>query len=85
MESNDIRESLRSFIGGFVKNKSFADSDNIFDAGYVNSLFVMQLLLHIEKKYALVVENEEMDINNFNSINALSSFIHKKLGLKATA
>ena len=84
MDTSNIRANLRTFIGGFVKNKAFADSENIFAAGYVNSLFVMQLLLHIEKKYAIEVENEEMDLKNFNSIDSLTHFIEGKLCIKST-
>ncbi len=78
---DEIKETLRTFIGGFVRSKEFKDSDNIFDAGFVNSMFVMQLILFIEKQYSLTVDNADLELKNFSSVDAMRNFITNKLGV----
>ncbi len=55
------------------------DDDNIFKLGYVNSLFAMKLLNFIEREFNIVVDNEEMDLENFSSINSIEKLIAKKV------
>lgn len=79
METDEIKGAIRNFLGGFVRAKEFKDSDNIFELGFINSMFVMQLVLFVEKKFSLSVENKDLDIVNFSSIDALSGFVATKL------
>lgn len=79
----DLREKIRSFIESnlvvFEEEAEFTDSDNIFELGYVNSLFAMKLLNHIENEFDITVENEDMDIKNFSSVDNITSLIERKL------
>ncbi|MEC2764884.1 phosphopantetheine-binding protein, partial [Bacillus cereus] len=52
--------------------------DNIFEKGYVNSLFAMQMLNFIETEFDIVVDNDELDIINFSTINNMVDLINKK-------
>jgi methoxymalonate biosynthesis acyl carrier protein len=76
--AHDTKTKLRDFIGSFIRNKEFTNSVNIFDSGFVNSMFVMQLILFVEKEFVLTVENEDLDLKNFASIDMLDDFIAKK-------
>jgi methoxymalonate biosynthesis acyl carrier protein len=38
----------------------------------------MQLVLHIEKEFQLKVANDDLDYENFKSINAITDFIGQK-------
>jgi len=53
-------------------------SDNIFQLGYVNSLFAMKLLNFVEKEFSLTLDNNEIDIRNFSSVDAIIDLIDKK-------
>lgn len=83
METSDIGTVLREFIGGFVRIDDLDDHTDIFATGFVNSLFSMQLLLFIEKTFSLTVENSDMDLANFCSVNAMKAFIGRKLAQTA--
>lgn len=78
MNTQQIKDNLRGFLKEFVKVSEFANDENLFKAKYVNSLFVMQLILFIEKEYAIRVETEDMELSNFCSVDALSTFVEKK-------
>lgn len=85
MSPSQIRASLRQFLANYVRTTDFSDDQDIFKSGFVNSLFAMQLVLHVESTFGITVENEDMDIANFNSIDALTRFVGKKLGADVAA
>jgi methoxymalonate biosynthesis acyl carrier protein len=78
----NLNEKIRSFILEnlmvFDEEDEFSDSDNIFQLGYVNSLFAIKLLNYVEKEFNIVIENEEMDISNFSSVSAIVQLVEKK-------
>jgi acyl carrier protein len=85
VNTGETRDRLRNFIGGFVRNKDFKDSENIFEAGFVNSMFVMQLILFIEKEFTLTVDNADLELKNFSSVDAMLSFIGSKTAVPCVA
>lgn len=56
---------------------------NLFEKGIVNSLFAIQLVTYIEKKFSIKVEMEDLDMKNFSSITATAEFVHRKKGSHA--
>jgi methoxymalonate biosynthesis acyl carrier protein len=75
-----IKEKIKIFIRRFVKNKEVADDEDIFSTGFVNSLFAMQLVLFLEKEFGIVIDNNDLDTDNFKSINAIMNLIIMKSG-----
>lgn len=67
-----VKEFLSKRIGGEV---SFSCEDDIFKLGLVNSLFALELVIFLEKTFAITIENEDLDLNNFNTIGNLEKFI----------
>ena len=75
----EINEKIKAFVTRFLRNQNIGDTDDLFAQGMVNSLFSMQLVMYIEKEFDVSVENEDMELSNFNSIQAISQFVSKKL------
>lgn len=73
-----INLEIRTFISKFFGKVDFTDSDNLSELGFVNSLFAMQLVMFIEKRFNIQIENEEMDFKNFSSVEAISNLIATK-------
>lgn len=73
-----IRENVRQFIERFVSGRDFDDETNLFDKGLVNSLFAMQLIAFLEEKYDIIVENKDIDIQNFKDVNSIVKLIESK-------
>jgi len=80
MQLDAIKQSLSAYLKKFIQKEIAAD-DEIITSGLVNSLFAMQLILFIEKEFSLKIGNEDLDIKNFNSLNAISRFVGNKKGL----
>ena len=76
------REEVRAFIISQTGVEDLDDSLNIFEAGYVNSLFAMQLVNYLEEHFELQVENEDLDFSNFKSVDAITAFVDQKLMVK---
>jgi methoxymalonate biosynthesis acyl carrier protein len=78
----DFKEKVRTFIANNLvvleEIPELKDTDNIFELGFVNSLFAMKLLSYVESEFGIRVNNEEMDIKNFSSVEAISQLIAKK-------
>jgi acyl carrier protein len=75
----DIRAKTRAFLAGFLQNIDLRDDQDIFALGFVNSLFAMQLVLFVEKQFATTVEDADLDIDNFRTINAIAGLIERKV------
>lgn len=74
----ETKESIRSFVNRFVKKQDLADDEDLFASSFVNSLFAMQLVLFVEKTFGVVVGEDDMDIANFRSIDAIADFVARK-------
>jgi acyl carrier protein len=74
----DIKDRIKAFLSQFFGNHELQDSDDIFASGFVNSMFAMQLVLFIEKEFQVTIENEDLDLDNFRTINAIASLLERK-------
>ncbi len=78
MTTNDSKGKIRTFLARYIRNHELQDDEDIFASRLVNSLFAMQLVLFIEKEFQIKVENQDLDLKNFNTLNAISGFIARK-------
>lgn len=78
------KQKIREFIeSNFIvedEDVEFSDSDNFFALGFVNSLFAMKLVTFLEQEFNIVVDNDDLDIKNFNTINNIIALITRKCG-----
>ena len=75
---NDIERKLRIFLSKIFRNHELQNEEDIFQAGFVNSMFAMQLVLFIETEFKIRIEDEDLELDNFRTINAMMSLIEKK-------
>ena len=74
----DIKQTIRRFLLDSINIPGINDEDDLFEIGIVNSLFAVQLMTFIEKTFCVEVETDDLDIENFKSLNAASIFVVKK-------
>jgi methoxymalonate biosynthesis acyl carrier protein len=75
-----IKETVKHFISISSNISNLDDNDNLFESGIVNSLFAVQLMTFIEKTFAIEVGMDDLDIENFKSLNATTAFVMRKSG-----
>jgi len=76
--SGEVKEAIRRFVARSINIPDLQDDDDLFESGLVNSLFAVQLMTFLEKTFAIDVEADDLDILNFKSVNAATSFVLKK-------
>jgi methoxymalonate biosynthesis acyl carrier protein len=74
----DVHTKIQAFIAKFFQHIELQDDEDIFALGFINSLFAMQLVLFVESEFGINVENEDLDLDNFRTLNAIAHFIERK-------
>lgn len=79
----DIKAQIRQYI---AKNLLFSDNGfaynddaSFLEEGIVDSLGVMELVLFIEEKFGVKVNDEDLTPDNFDSITKLDNYIQRRL------
>ena len=73
-----IRKFIESNLVVFEDEAEFTNADNIFELGFVNSLFAMKILSYVENEFSVNIENDDMEIANFSSVNNIVNMIERK-------
>lgn len=79
--SSDIQDRIRGFIADRFPQASIADDENIFSLGFINSLFAMELVMFIEKTFGTTIPNEQLRIDNFRTVRAMTALVESQLAL----
>src|SRR5437764_11659717 len=72
------RQHIMAFLGRFFRCETLNGDDDIFAAGFVNSLVIVQLISFLENNYSITIEDEDLDFANFRTVNQILSFIARK-------
>jgi methoxymalonate biosynthesis acyl carrier protein len=81
MDQNQAK--IKEFLSRFFKNHDLKPEEDIFALGFVNSLLAMQLVAFVEKEFGIQVADEDLDLDNFRSIQAIASLVERKSGAAA--
>ncbi|MFL6125197.1 acyl carrier protein [Actinophytocola sp.] len=69
---------IREFIHGRYPTAELDDTEDIFSLGYVNSLFAMELVTFLENQFAIRIPNEELFLDNFRTIQAMTGLVERQ-------
>lgn len=72
------RTEIVTHLERFLPVQELRDDDDIFTKGFVSSMFAMQLVAFVEEHFGIVVENDDLELDNFRSIAALTTFVEGK-------
>jgi acyl carrier protein len=75
----DTKDRIRTFLGDRCPGE-LHDDDDIFESGVVNSLFAMQLVLFVEQEFGFQVRNEDLERDNFRSVNTITRLVERNAG-----
>jgi len=82
---DEHKAKVRTFLSKYIRNHELSDDDDIFGLGFVNSLFAMQLVMFVEREFGITVNNEDLDMENFGTVNAIVKLVEKKAATFAEA
>lgn len=75
---NEIQAKIKSFLAKFFGNHDLQPDEDIFALGFVNSMFAMQLVLFVEQEFQIIIENDDLELENFRTINSIVNLIERK-------
>ncbi|ANJ11890.1 acyl carrier protein [Streptomyces parvulus] len=81
--STDARARTAAYLSRFFPVHDLGDDDDIFEQGYVSSVFGMQLVAFVEREFGVTVGEEDMDLEHFRTLRALDTFVARKLAARA--
>ncbi|MGW7729415.1 phosphopantetheine-binding protein [Streptomyces canus] len=73
------KEKIADYLSRFFPVHDLKDEDDIFELGFVSSMFAMQLVSFVEHEFAIEIDNDDLDFDNFRSVKALDEFVARKL------
>lgn len=85
MSNAQAREQIRDFVARHIRGWQVDDGADIFALGFVNSMFAMQLVTFVETTFGITVEDEDLEIDNFKSVNAIVNLVERKTRNRAAA
>ena len=78
----EIAQKVKEFIENHIVSSDntfeLKYEDKIFELGFLDSMFALQLVEFIEEKFGIEVTDEDLDIQNFSSVNNIVAFINSK-------
>ena len=78
----EISAAVRKFISdNFLFREgleAIADDDSFLDAGIIDSTGVLELVSYLEETWGIVVADEEMLPENFDSIRGIVAYLQRK-------
>jgi acyl carrier protein len=74
--------AIKQFLARFFKSHDLQPEEDIFALGFVNSLLAIQLVAFVEKTFGVEIEDDDLDLDNFRSIDAISRLVARKRGVE---
>lgn len=85
MKAEDIKKKITAYLTKFFPAQELAEDDDIFSLGFVNSMFAVQLVNFVEHEFGIEIENDDMEIKNFRSVQALLQLVQRKTSVQGAA
>ena len=79
MDGADKQGRLREFVVGSLGKPDLADDDDIFEVGEATSLYSMELVLFIEEKLGVPLDDDDLVRENFATLDAMGQMVNRKL------
>ena len=75
--SQQAQDQILGFIRSRFPQVEIGETEDIFQIGFVNSLFAMELVMFVEKTFSVTVPNEELRIDNFRSATSMAELVDR--------
>lgn len=76
-----MKSQIRSFLSSHSDVESVDKIDDfasLLDAGVLDSLMMVDLVTHLETTFNIVIDDDDMTPENFDSIDSITRYIERK-------
>ncbi|MFI7000145.1 acyl carrier protein [Nocardia sp. NPDC050175] len=77
---SDVRSEIRDFVAKRFPEGRLQDNRDIFESGFVNSLFAMELVMFIEQNLGGRIPNDELMLDNFRTVDVMTDLVGRLNG-----
>lgn len=78
MSMHENKAKISKYLARFFPGYDLREHEDIFSLGFVTSMFAMQLVTFVEHEFGIAIENEDLELDNFRSIDAISALVARK-------
>ncbi len=83
IDSASRKQQIREFVKPMADRvgvRSLSDEDSLTGVGVLNSLAVFRLVSFLEETFSVTIHDEEIVIENFDSIDKIDHMLASKVG-----
>jgi acyl carrier protein len=78
---NRVRERVANLFSRAMNLDIPSMGTDLFDAGVLDSLAFVELLLQLEREFGVTTSVEDLEIDNFKSIASIAEFVLKRVAV----
>ncbi|MFJ9613767.1 acyl carrier protein [Streptomyces noursei] len=72
-----VTDEIREFLGS-ATGEQVGPDDDYFARGLVDSLFALELVTFVERRFGVVVEVEDLSLDNFRTAANIAGYVGRK-------
>ena len=81
---DSVREKVRALVVRHTDGVAVGDDEDLFDHGYVNSLFVVQLVTWVEQEFDLRLPLDDLVLGDLRTIASITTVVEENLAKEDT-
>jgi acyl carrier protein len=77
---NGVGDKVRCYLSRGVHGRLLDDDEDIFALGLAHSLFIMQIIIFIEREFAVELEPDDIQREELSSVSRITELVLSRLG-----
>jgi acyl carrier protein len=85
MHSQTAEDRIREFIlksFPLARKAGLKNNDKLLETGMIDSLGMLDLVNYLEAEFSVVISDDDLQPENFDSVDSVMAFVSKKIELK---
>lgn len=82
---SSVKPVIHAFVDRFFGDSTLEDDQDMFETGYVNSMFALQLVQFVEGEFGITVDSDDLELDNFRTVSSIARFVEGKKASTAVA
>jgi len=81
MQPQKIEDRIREFVikqFPLVRKNGFKREEKWLESGLLDSLGILDLVAFLEKEFSIIISDEDLSPENFQSLDSVTEFVCKK-------
>ena len=74
----DLSDKIQGFLENTLLIKGIENDTPLIDDGYIDSIQILELAMYIEETCEVTLVADDMEVENFASIDAMVAYVSQK-------